>query len=383
MPLFDQPVSSVERMVRSMEEDEACIEQARLHRENQVSFDSMLLSFLSRNRMVLLHLSFWVLYASYRFYDIVSYVGANRAAMYVGIPLAFNLMASYGHYFFLLPIWIVQKKLLRYFLWFVVLISVILTARILFENYAYQHIPNAAEYYSGLKFSRFVSVLWDTLTFIIFTGMIRFTMDRFDLETKRKQLENEKLVAELNYLKAQINPHFLFNTLHNLNYLVYSGSKNATEVIIKLSNIMRYMIYDASKERVPLSREIDYMQDYIHLESIRLNNAFQMDFRTLGPVAHVEIAPLVLITLLENAFKHGVSDREKDCWINADLRVTDASVFFQVSNRKLLNDHQHLPSGFGLNNLRQRLALSYPGKHTLDIQEDRDIYKITLTLNRE
>lgn len=330
--------------------------------------------------MLVLHVSFWVLYASYRFYDIAGYVGASRAASYVGVPLVFNLIASYTHYFLLLPVWLSQRKVGQYFFWLLVLLTVVLTSRILVENYLYSDIPSANDYYKTVRLSRIISVLWDALSFIIFTGMIRFTMDRFDLESKRKQLENEKLVAELNYLKAQINPHFLFNTLHNLNYLVYSQNKKATEVIIKLSNIMRYMIYDASRQQVPLAREIEYMRDYIHLESIRLNNQFRMDFNTTGQWQEAEIAPLVLITLLENAFKHGVRDSVQDCWIRADLQVTPDTIVFRVSNKKIKQADNTLKSGFGLDNLAKRLALSYPDRHTLTVDEDEQQYAITLTL---
>ena len=172
----------------------------------------------------------------------------------------------------------------------IILLAVIFCGRVLTENLVYTQFTTNEEYFKTLKLSRIISTVWDTLTFIVFTGMIRFVLEWFELENKRKQLENEKLNAELNYLKSQINPHFLFNTLHNLNSLVYVGAKNANDVIIKLSNIMRYMIYESGKERVPLSSEIAYMNDYIHLESIRLNNSFKLDFKITGQVEQVVIA---------------------------------------------------------------------------------------------
>jgi two-component system sensor histidine kinase AlgZ len=189
------------------------------------------------------------------------------------------------------------------------------------------------------------------------------------------------LTAELNYLKSQINPHFLFNTLHNLNSLVYAGAKNANEVIIKLSNIMRYMIYESGKERVALSSEIEYMNDYIHLESIRLNNSFKLDFTITGPVEKINIAPLMLITFLENAFKHGVSDQEPDCWIDVKLSVDSRQLTYRVSNKKIRNVKQNkLKSGFGLDNVKKRLELSYPDKYALVVDDREDTYSINLTL---
>lgn len=301
--------------------------------------------------------------------------------MYLSVPLAFNVIASYVHYFFILPNLIRDKKASPYIGKLLLLLAAILTVRLLTENLVFAQIATNETYYKTLKFMRIVSTIWDTLTFLIFTGMIRFTLDWFDLENKKKQLENEKLVAELNYLKAQINPHFLFNTLHNLNYLVYSGSKNATEVIIKLSNIMRYMIYDANKEKVALKKEIAYMNDYIHLESIRLNQKFHLDLMVNGPVDQIEIAPLVMLTFLENAFKHGVSDQEENCWIKVNLQMTDSALDYEVSNKKLKNiPARSLKSGFGLENVKKRLELSYPKKYSLNIQEDDSVYKVHLTL---
>lgn len=336
---------------------------------------------LFKYRVLLLHISFWALYFSYRIYDIHAYVGLQQAFVYTGLPTAFNLIASYTHYIFILPVLFQDKNWKKYLLLLAALLVPVICARILVENQVYAQFAPNEDYFKTLKLSRIISTLWDTVTFLTFTGMIRFALDWFELENRRKQLENEKLNAELNYLKSQINPHFLFNTLHNLNSLVYSGAKNANDVIIKLSNIMRYMIYESGKERVPLASEIDYMNDYIHLESIRLNNSFNLDLKIEGPVEHVKIAPLILITFLENAFKHGVNDQEPDCRIAVTLSVTESDLHYQVSNKKIKSAKQNkLKSGFGLDNVKRRLALSYPEKHSLMANDSDDTYMIDLTL---
>ncbi len=333
-------------------------------------------------KVLLLHISFWVLYFSYRIYDMYGYFGLSKAATFTGLPMGFNIIASYVHYFFILPIFLRDQKWKMYLLRLLALLIPVMCFRILTENQIFVSMTSQPEYFRTLKLFRLVSTIWDTLTFLVFTGMIRFVLDWFALENEKKQLENEKLVAELNYLKSQINPHFLFNTLHNLNYLVYAGSQNATEVIIKLSNIMRYMIYEAGKERVPLSSEIGYMNDYIHLESIRLNKSFHLDFNIHGPVENVKIAPLMLITFLENSFKHGVSDLETNCWIRMKLVVENNQLNFRVSNKKIIaNTKQKLKSGFGLSNVKKRLALSYPSLYTLNVDDQPETYEIRLTLH--
>lgn len=337
--------------------------------------------FITRNKVVMLHLSFWVMYFTYRVFDIKEYLGWEKALTYLSVPLVFSIIASYLHYFLILPDLIQTKKVLPYIGKLLLLLVLIITARILIEIQVFAKIASNESYYKTVKPMRIISTVWDTMAFLIFTGMIRFTLDWFDLENKKKQLENEKLVAELNYLKAQINPHFLFNTLHNLNYLVYSGSKNATEVIIKLSNIMRYMIYDANKERVALKKEIEYMNDYIHLESIRLNQKFHLDFMVTGGVDQIEIAPLVMLTFLENAFKHGVSDQEENCWIKVNLRTNENAIDYEVSNKILKSTaSRNLKSGFGLENVKKRLELSYPNQYALNIREEDSVYNVHLTL---
>jgi two-component system sensor histidine kinase AlgZ len=343
----------------------------------------MLRGFFTRNKIFLLHLSFWVLYFTYRFYDIQAYLGYQRALTYLSVQLAFSLAASYTHYFFILPNLFRDKKPVPYIVKLVLLLLPVITARILTENQVFPQLMANENYFKNLSLARLISTTWDTLAFLIFTGMIRFTVDWFDLENKKRQLENEKLVAELNYLKAQINPHFLFNTLHNLNYLVYSGSSRATDVIIRLSNIMRYMIYDANKEKVLLKKEIAYMNDYIHLESIRLNQTFRITFNCHGESDSAEIAPLIMLTFLENAFKHGVSDQEQNCWIEVKLNVQGQMIYYEVSNKKITHTgNKNLKSGFGLNNVIKRLELSYPDKHKLEIHDEPDFYKVMLTLSR-
>lgn len=336
---------------------------------------------LSAYKVFGLHLIFWLLYFSYRVFDIQKYVGMHKSVAYVGIPMAFLIISSYIHYFFILPIWINRKQFGWYAAALFGLLVIMVPIQMTMERWMMPSFnANSDVYYANITLARTISVVWDNLGFILFTGMIRFTINWFELENRKRELENEKLYAELNYLKAQINPHFLFNTLHNLNYLVYTGAANATEVIIKLSNIMRYMIYDASKDQVPLSREIAYMHDYIHLESIRLNRHFQMDFYVEGQPADVMVAPLILITFLENAFKHGVSDQEPHCWIKVTLRIHDQRLHYVVMNKKI-NTTRKLKSGFGLDNVQKRLRLSYPERHQLQVSDEGDIFTVDLTLH--
>jgi LytS/YehU family sensor histidine kinase len=227
-----------------------------------------------------------------------------------------------------------------------------------------------------------VQLSFDTLLITIFVGMLRFATGWFELEARRKQMENDKLMNELKFLKAQINPHFLFNTLNNLYYLAYSQSPNTTEVIAKLSQMMRYMIYDSNYQQVLLTKEIEYMKNYISLERLRLNNEVPIDFLVEGEIENKLITPLIFITFLENAFKHGVSANNPDSWVKISIKIEDNQCIYTVENSKLKTIVENRErSGIGLQNLKRRLELSYPEKYDLKTNDQPDSYFVQLNLS--
>jgi len=337
-------------------------------------------TFLS-NRIFWLNFSFWLLFFSYKFYDFTNFMEPNVAFLRIGLPMFFHIILSYAHYFFVLPPLLRDKRIIPYLSKLLPTIAVVMFFQVLAENQVLSQFTSS-DYYEQFGWVRFVSTFWDQMSFMIFTGMIKFAADWFELENKKKQLENEKLNAELNYLKAQINPHFLFNTLHNLNYLALSKNDRASEVIVKLSNIMRYMIYEAGKKRVPLKAELDYIADYLDLEKLRLNKRVNLSMDTSQVDTSLQIAPLVLIPFVENAFKHGVSDRHEDCWVKIKLSSEDQSLMLVVENSLINNEiKEEQDSGFGLQNIRQRLQLGYEGKHVLQIEPGASSFRVDLKLD--
>jgi LytS/YehU family sensor histidine kinase len=210
--------------------------------------------------------------------------------------------------------------------------------------------------------------------------MLRFAEDWFELEARRKEIEHEKLAAELNFLKAQINPHFLFNTLNNLYYLAYSKSENTAEVVAKLSQMMRYMIYDSNHPNVLLSKEIEYMQNYISLERLRLNDQIPIKFEVIGNAENLRITPLIFITFLENAFKHGVSNSNPKAWVNVTIQLQDKQCVYTVENSLVEKPESSEKSGIGLQNVKRRLDLSYPNQYKLITENKKDVYLVQLTL---
>lgn len=340
-----------------------------------------LMKWADQRNIFLLHLSFWVLFFAFKVFDYANDIPTRMAITLVICQHTFSVVGAYIHYFFLLPLLIERKKIALYILLLLGLLAACIVGRGLLESRFISGIFNT-DYYETWTFARVSSMVWTLGSFIVFISLIKFTIDRFVLENQKRELENEKLNAELNYLKAQINPHFLFNTLHNLNYLSQIKSDQATEVILKLSNIMRYMIYESNKPKVTLAKEISYIQDYLDLEAIRLNKAFDLRFNISRVDQQLEIVPLILIPLVENAFKHGISDQELKNWIQIDLQSEGKRLTFNVENSiKKKEMAKEEASGFGLNNLRRRLTLSYPKKHQLIIEESKDDFKVNLKLD--
>ncbi len=337
-----------------------------------------------RKRVLLMHLSFWCVYLSFFSYQISFYQRDDfnwvRFLTIVAIQMFFTTLPAYINYFFFLPQFLEQKKAGRYLLGFSLPFALLIVVRIYTERFLLDGFTHEHKYLYNPRFV--VQTVLVTLFITVFVGMLRFAVDWFELESKKKAIENEKLSAELRFLKAQINPHFLFNTLNNLYYLAFTQSPNTTEVIAKLSQMMRYMIYDSNHSRVMLSKEIEYMENYISLEKLRLNNQIPIRFTVTGDAGQVLIVPLILITFLENAFKHGVSNNFPEAWISVKLELHGKECVYIVENSKLpAQSLKEDTSGIGLLNVRRRLELSYPEKYSLYIDDQAEHYRIELKLN--
>jgi len=222
----------------------------------------------------------------------------------------------------------------------------------------------------------------DEIPFVFFFMPIPifFALWTFEQWKWLKNLKADKSKAELSLLRTQINPHFFFNTLNNLYALTIKKSDQAPELILKLSDMMRYTIYEGEKERVTLKGEIDYLQNYIELHKIRHKKTVECYFKH-DIDQTITIAPLLFIILLENAFKHGIETLTEDAYIRVSLSNDDDFIYFSIENNfadKEINETK----GIGLTNLKHRLALLYPKNHELVITQQNNVYKATLKITR-
>jgi len=215
--------------------------------------------------------------------------------------------------------------------------------------------------------------------FFAFCGVVvRFIVEWFRNEKLKETLKQENIKSELMLLRQQVNPHFLFNTLNNIYSLVYKKADIAPDSVLKLSSIMRYMLYDSNSDFVDCKDEIAYLTNYIELEKLRLVNKENIIFQVDGDCSNCKIAPMLFIPFIENAFKHGNQKNE----ISIKITFADNKIKLHCSN--IISDKtasKDSCGGIGLTNVKRRLNLIYPNKHKLEIKELNNIFTVNLTLN--
>lgn len=291
------------------------------------------------------------------------------------------LVAFYGSYFFAGPLLFIQKKYLRASLCMLAVLVIMVLTRYLvefhlllpylkFDNY-YGHTPEVKYYIENC-------VIY-TYKYCLAGLVVYFLAASHHLEKEKKQIEKEKMQAELSFLRSQINPHFLFNTINDIYALTYQKSDQAPEALLKLSSMLRYMLQEGAADKTELAKEIIYLHDYIELQRIGLKNQLYFDFAVEGEIDHQQISPLLLIPFAENIFKHGVIN---DPLCPAQLRISLQNHNLQLfSTNKIAHLQKDSLGGIGLNNVRRRLELLYPDKHTFKVTEKENLFECHLQLN--
>ncbi|XHR93767.1 sensor histidine kinase [Mucilaginibacter sp. UC70_90] len=217
-------------------------------------------------------------------------------------------------------------------------------------------------------------------TLLAFSGATKVIRKWLLTEQRAARAEADKATAELSFLKAQINPHFLFNTMNNIYTLVLTKDDHAADSVMRLSKIMRYVTEDITENFAPLQREIDCITSYIELQRLRTGSLTIVDFEVDGDIDGKQIAPLLLMTFIENIFKYGVSKHERST-ITIKLAIRETTLFFYCKNWIFSsNNSEQTGTGIGIKNTRHRLEHLYNGKHILNISSDNQEYIVQLTL---
>lgn len=258
-------------------------------------------------------------------------------------------------------------------------VLVIIAIRYLVEQMAYPAIWGFSNYYEG------VSLLYYYLDNIYYAVLYSsFGIIYFFVNSERQhQLNQANLLlvnkqTELSFLRSQVNPHFLFNSLNNIYSLVYHKSDQSLTAIAKLSDLLRYMLYD-SNELVPLQKELEYINRYVELQQLRLEQPVPFNMEVSGSPHQANIPPLLIIPFVENAFKHG--NLKNGRGIAIKIHADGELIRFGIINTKG-NHQKDAGGGIGLENVKRRLELLFPGKHRLDIKQTTDIFEVELEINK-
>ncbi len=335
-----------------------------------------------RLRSIILHLLFWFVWLSRNMYDIITPWGWSFGMLYIGVIFITQAPLVYLHLYLLVPRLLIRRRYLLY---------VTLTAAGIYlyslANYTLlQTIPTAGMPASMVRFLETIKPNYDVLEgmiVVILTYALKYTLIAFITQNELLRLQKEKLDLELNALKAQIHPHFLFNTLNNLYSLTLKNSSKASEVVLKLSDIMRYVLYQANEEQVPLASEINFIRNFTELQRIRYDETAEIELIVDGDPSDKMVAPLLFIDFVENAFKHGLEKRYSRGFVKASFTIRDKELQFTVENNKTDEEQYSFtprPGGIGLSNVRRRLSLIYGDKHVLNITDGKELFQVHLTL---
>ena len=296
------------------------------------------------------------------------------------INVCFYGLVVYFNLFYLIPNYLTEKRFLLYCTLLtlsVILITPIKTVTIYVLNSSSLQGQQAIITQQNLYFISTFMIAGASTVFKIISDWLRYQRDSKELQTQTMQ-------SELKFLKSQINPHFLFNTLNNLYALTLKKSDKAPEIVIKLSEMMRYMLYECNEKKVLLSKEVNYLRNYLDLERLRQSDNIEIDFKVKGNVTNQKIAPLMFIPFLENSFKHGLNNQISKGFVTIILEVRPRAVHIFIENSKseTLPQQSHKRSGgIGLVNVRRRLNLLYPDSYELNIHDNPMTYAVDLKIN--
>ncbi len=333
-----------------------------------------------------IHVLAWVLYMAFYSLAYVQQSGnQSYRTLFMLSILVTDLPLFYYYYISAIPKLLVGKKVWKFILVTVILALAYPVVRYGLDTLFVSYYSDQVTPLSNIAVGDFNIVfgirLLAALFVIAMAGIGKFTFDWFENQRIRRELENQNLMSELAFLKSQINPHFLFNTLNNIHTLAYKKSEGAPEAIMKLSDLMRYMIYESDVEFVPLEREVQHLKSFVALQELRFKSEAIVEFSFEGDLSQRQIAPLILLPFVENAFKHGFDLNRKGA-IRIRLIVA-TKLIFEVTNPLMpsgMSINKDQVGGIGLDNIKRRLDLIYKGKHTLTVDESSDSFKVTLSI---
>jgi two-component system, LytTR family, sensor kinase len=337
---------------------------------------------MSKKRITYIHIFIWLfaIFANVPYSNIGHNMQPQQIITNV-IAFLYLMLVFYLFYLFLVPHFLDRKRIGSFFI-----VSFIIILIMPFLGYTLLFLVRAIyddafhNFYRGYSIRMHMSGYYPVLTASVFGSFFRVIINWFGTMNQKAELDKQKVMAELDLLKSKLNPHFLFNTLNNIDSLIKMDPEKASESLIRLSEIMRYLTYETAAEFVELKKEVDYINNIIGLYRLRIKSSEDIHIEVQGDLS-VQIAPALFVPLIENAFKYAVFDGNKPA-LDINLRSERGRIVFEISN--IFNKYSKISetnhSGFGLKNLKKRLDLAYPEMHELIIESFENIFKIKLTI---
>jgi two-component system LytT family sensor kinase len=368
----------------------------------------MALKIFGRTMRVFLHIAAWIILVGLPLYNLSRWnVPAEFIWIYCLLALV-NAIIFYANYLVLIPKLFFRNKRSKYYISSFILVATLFTISMFsldaidgtFEKIRRNNDTGNRDRLERRDFSppsrppkrrnmltipfgpvSIYSFAFNALVFTVFAFGLKMIEHNSEIEKKQKELEKEKLNSELAFLKNQISPHFFFNTLNNIYSLIEINKEDSQNAILKLSKMMRYLLYESEQGETRLSNEIEFMNNYIDLMRLRLSDKVKLNIEFPDEYDNLAIPPLLFISVIENAFKHGISYREKS-FITIDMQIDGNNVNFLCENSVVTQNEKEKNggSGIGMENLKKRLGLLFPDKHELKIIRSPDIFHVAIKI---
>ena len=343
---------------------------------------------LNKRNYIIGHTGFWLF--SITFLSIIFYLNSEIFSVsLIGKAAISNIgfaASVYINLYWLIPRFLKQKNYIFYIFWLIVLISASSVFVQFIIVYPLRNILHVSSQFSGFNANTHSAFFFATLVYVGISSFFKFIKDWIsmqDLNYKLAKIEQQKLEAELNTLKSQLNPHFLFNSLNNIYSLALIKSDKVPGLILKLSDLMRHIIYESREKYIALEKEIEFVDNFIALQRIRTSEKTKIEYHKNGEVPSARIAPLLFEPFIDNAFKHGLPGTGKNDFIriNFDFNNTEKLIFTIENNYSDAEKWNNKHSGIGVRNVKQRLSLLYKEEdYLLKIDHTNYIYSVILEL---
>jgi sensor histidine kinase YesM len=328
------------------------------------------------------HVLFWMLVFVFWYYlRYQDYATRGIALSITAVKVADLAIAIYLVNFLLIPRFLYKKKYVAFVSFFLLVIVVSGLVKVFTMGELTGDTIQSSPF-ANLKVKFYENVISDF--FLVTSGAaFKLIFDYLEMQQRLVEIAKEKAETELSFLKSQINPHFLFNSLNAVYFLIHKDNLEARQALHKFSEMLRYQLYEGKGEKIPIERELAYLRDYVDMQKLRRDETYSVEFNCSPEVGGFVIEPLLLLPFVENAFKH-ISHRSGNRnFVRLDITRNNGDFQFTIENSKDPWARQDGAGGIGLNNVRRRLELLYPGKHSLDINDEDDRYAIDLRLKIE